>query len=80
MWRKGGHHANQRTLQPSDGNCWKVAVGGRCGEPVRTHHVGDIVVEAVVAAEGPESLKAGDIMGPEVATVRESEGLFEALC
>jgi CBS domain-containing protein len=27
----------------------------------------------------PDALKVGDIMGPEVATVRESEGLFEAL-
>lgn len=33
-----------------------------------------------MAAEvGPESLKVGDIMGPDVATVRESKGLFEAL-
>jgi CBS domain-containing protein len=27
----------------------------------------------------PDALKVGDIMGPEVATVRETEGLFEAL-
>ena len=39
----------------------------------------DIVVEVVAAGVNPESLKVGDIMGPEVATVRESEGLFEAL-
>ena len=50
----------------------------------RKHPVGivtdrDIVVEVVAAGVNPESLKVGDIMGPEVATVRESEGLFEAL-
>lgn len=50
----------------------------------RKHPVGivtdrDIVVEVVAAGVNPESLKVGDIMGPEVATVRESEGLFETL-
>jgi len=50
----------------------------------RKHPVGivtdrDIVVEVLAAGVDPESLKVGDIMGPEVATVRESEGLFEAL-
>jgi CBS domain-containing protein len=50
----------------------------------RKHAVGivtdrDIVVEVVAAGVNPEALKVGDIMGPEVATVRESEGLFEAL-
>ena len=50
----------------------------------RKHPVGvvtdrDIVVEVVAAGVNPEALKVGDIMGPEVATVRESEGLFEAL-
>ncbi|MFN3545740.1 MAG: CBS domain-containing protein [Thiobacillus sp.] len=39
----------------------------------------DIVVEVVAAGVNPEALKVGDIMGPEVATVRESEGMFEAL-
>jgi predicted transcriptional regulator len=39
----------------------------------------DIVVEVVAAGVTPDTLKVGDIMGPEVATVRESEGLFEAL-
>ena len=39
----------------------------------------DIVVEVVAAGVNPEALKVGDVMGPEVATVRESEGLFEAL-
>ncbi len=50
----------------------------------RRHPVGivtdrDIVVEVVAAGVNPEALKVGDIMGPEVATVREGEGLFEAL-
>jgi predicted transcriptional regulator len=39
----------------------------------------DIVVEVVAAGVNPEALKVGDIMGPDMATVRESEGLFEAL-
>src|SRR5574340_1750409 len=39
----------------------------------------DIVVEVVATGVNPEALKVGDIMGPAVATVRESEGLFEAL-
>jgi predicted transcriptional regulator len=39
----------------------------------------DIVVEVVAPGVNPEALKVGDIMGPEMATVRESEGLFEAL-
>lgn len=39
----------------------------------------DIVVEVVAAAVNPEALKVGDIMGAEMATVLESEGLFEAL-
>ena len=50
----------------------------------RRHPVGivtdrDIVVEVVAAGVSPDALKVGDIMSPEVATVRESEGLFEAL-
>ncbi|MCU0810989.1 MAG: CBS domain-containing protein [Thiobacillaceae bacterium] len=50
----------------------------------RTYPVGivtdrDIVVEVVAAGVNPEALRVGDIMGPEVATVRESAGLFEAL-
>lgn len=50
----------------------------------RRHPVGvvtdrDIVVEVVAAGLNPEALNVGDIMGPEVATVRESEGVFEAL-
>lgn len=39
----------------------------------------DIVVEVVAAGVNPEALTVGDIMGAEVATVREDEGLFEAL-
>jgi CBS domain-containing protein len=39
----------------------------------------DIVVEVVAAGVNPDALKVGDIMGPDVATVREGEGLFEAL-
>lgn len=39
----------------------------------------DIVVEVVAAGVNPDALKVGDIMGLEVATVRDSEGLFEAL-
>jgi len=50
----------------------------------RKHPVGivtdrDIVVEVVAAGVNPDALKVGDIMGPEVATVHEGEGLFEAL-
>ena len=50
----------------------------------RNHPVGivtdrDIVVEVVAAGVSPDALKVGDIMGVDVATVRESEGLFEAL-
>jgi predicted transcriptional regulator len=39
----------------------------------------DIVVEVVSAGVNPDALKVSDIMGAEVATVREGEGLFEAL-
>lgn len=39
----------------------------------------DIVVEVVAAAVDPDSLVVGDIMGPDVASVRETEGVFEAL-
>lgn len=58
-----------------------VVVEERAG---RRHPVGivtdrDIVVEVVAAGVNPDALKLGDIMGVEVATVRESEGLFEAL-
>ncbi|MBI1283421.1 MAG: CBS domain-containing protein [Thiobacillus sp.] len=50
-----------------------------CNYPVGIVTDRDIVVEVVAAAVSPESFKVGDIMVPEVATVRESEGLFEAL-
>ncbi|WP_324781085.1 CBS domain-containing protein [Thiobacillus sedimenti] len=58
-----------------------VVVEERAG---RRHPVGivtdrDIVVEVVAAGVNPEALKVGDIMGSDVATVREGEGLFEAL-
>lgn len=39
----------------------------------------DIVVEVVAAAVDPDALVVGDIMGPDVASVRETEGVFEAL-
>ncbi len=39
----------------------------------------DIVVEVVAGGVNPEALRVGDIMGSELATVRESEGLFEAM-
>jgi len=52
--------------------------GGR-NQPVGIVTDRDIVVEVVAAGVNPDALKVGDIMGPEVATVRESEGLFEAL-
>jgi predicted transcriptional regulator len=50
----------------------------------RRHPVGmvtdrDIVVEVVAAGVSPEAPNVGDIMSQEMATVRESEGLFEAL-
>jgi CBS-domain-containing membrane protein len=50
----------------------------------RKHPVGivtdrDIVVEVVAAGVNPEALTVADIMGPELATVQESEGVYEAL-
>jgi CBS domain-containing protein len=58
-----------------------VVVDDRGGQkhPVGVVTDRDIVVEVVAAGVNPDALKVGDIMGPEVATVRESEGLFEAL-
>jgi predicted transcriptional regulator len=53
------------------------AAGGR--HPVGIVTDRDIVVEVVAAGVNPEALTVGDIMGPQVATLRESEGLFEAL-
>ncbi len=50
----------------------------------RKHPVGivtdrDVVVEVVAAGVNPDALTVGDIMGPDLATVRETEGLFGAL-
>jgi CBS domain-containing protein len=58
-----------------------VVVEERSGrkQPVGIVTDRDIVVEVVAAGVDPDALKVGDIMGPEVATVRETEGLFEAL-
>lgn len=39
----------------------------------------DIVVEVVAAGEEPASLTVSDIMGAELATVQESEGIFETM-
>ena len=39
----------------------------------------DIVVEVVAAGVNPEALNVSDIMGPDLATVHENEGLFEAM-
>ena len=58
-----------------------VVVGDREGRKVPVGIVTDrdIVVEVVAAGVNPEALKVGDIMGAGLATVRESEGLFEAV-
>lgn len=50
----------------------------------RKHPVGivtdrDIVVEVVAPGVNPEALTVVDIMGAKLATVRENEGVFEAL-
>ena len=39
----------------------------------------DIVVEVVAAGVAPDSLTIGDIMGQDLATVREGEGVFETM-
>lgn len=39
----------------------------------------DIAIEVVAAGVSPDGLSVGDIMGGELITVRETEGLFEAL-
>jgi CBS domain-containing protein len=49
----------------------------------RTHPVGivtdrDIVVEVVAAGVNPDALTVADIIGPELTTVSESEGVYEA--
>lgn len=58
-----------------------VIVEDRAG---RRHPVGiltdrDIAVEVVAAGVNPEAVTAGDIMTAEIAILRESEGLYEAL-
>jgi CBS domain-containing protein len=49
----------------------------------RTYPVGivtdrDIVVEVVAAGVNPDALTVADISGPDLATVSESEGVYEA--
>jgi CBS domain-containing protein len=49
----------------------------------RTYPVGivtdrDIVVEVVAAGVNPDALTVADIIGPELTTVGESEGVYEA--
>lgn len=39
----------------------------------------DIVIEVVAMEVAPESLCVGDIMSAELATVRETEGVFETI-
>ncbi|MFP5505532.1 MAG: CBS domain-containing protein [Gammaproteobacteria bacterium] len=58
-----------------------IVVEGRAAQryPVGILTDRDIVVEVVAAGVNPEALKLGDIMGTQVARVRESAGLFEAM-
>ncbi|MGQ9686679.1 MAG: CBS domain-containing protein [Thiobacillaceae bacterium] len=39
----------------------------------------DIVIEVVAMEVAPETLSVGDIMSAELATVRETEGVFETI-
>ncbi len=39
----------------------------------------DIVIEVVAAGVAPEALTVGDIMAPDLATVRETEGVFDTI-
>lgn len=39
----------------------------------------DIVIEVVAMEVAPETLRVGDIMSAELATVRETEGVFETI-
>lgn len=39
----------------------------------------DIVIEVVAMEVAPEALRVGDIMSAELATVRETEGVFETI-
>ncbi len=51
--------------------------GGR--HPVGIVTDRDIAVEVVAAGVNPDALTAGDIMAADLATLRENEGLYEAL-
>lgn len=51
--------------------------GGR--RPVGIVTDRDLVVEVLAAAVSPETLTLGDIMGQELATVGEHEGVFESM-
>jgi CBS domain-containing protein len=72
-------HAAQLMRKHHVGDLVVVESRDGCKHPVGIVTDRDIVVEVVAAEVNPESLKVGDIMGLDVATVRESEGLFEAL-
>ena len=50
-----------------------------CRHPVGIVTDRDIVVEVVAAGVNPDAFTVGDIMRPELATLRESDGLFAAL-
>ncbi|NWG86840.1 MAG: CBS domain-containing protein [Hydrogenophilaceae bacterium] len=39
----------------------------------------DIAIEVVAAGVSPDGLTVGDIMGAELATVRETEGVFDTI-
>ncbi|MBI5938420.1 MAG: CBS domain-containing protein [Betaproteobacteria bacterium] len=53
------------------------AEGGR--RPVGIVTDRDIAIEVVAAGVKPDGLTVGDIMAGELATVRESEGIFETI-
>lgn len=48
-------------------------------EPVGIVTDRDLVVEVMAPGLDPDAITAGDIMGPELATVKESTGVFEAV-
>lgn len=48
-------------------------------EPVGIVTDRDLVVEIMAPGLAPEAITAGDIMGAELVTVRESTGVFEAI-
>lgn len=39
----------------------------------------DLVVEVMAAGLAPDALKVGDLLGGEIAVVREDEGIFETI-